>query len=255
MKNAPYQNKECLSQLINLGMNTSQIAKKFNVDRGTISYWCKKLLLPIDKQVGQKRKYSLDTDFFKNIDSEEKAYILGFIMADGYIESTGRSLAIKLHKKDIDILEKIKRCLNSDAPIGFRENGRFRILSICSKELVSDLKNLSVVINKTSTLTFPVLSSDLYNHFLRGYFDGDGHIGKRQCALVVGSLSFLTNLLIFLESQHNFKPWLSKKETYTFLQFNKQHSFFISWLYTDAQIYLDRKYEAFNKYWCSEKKL
>lgn len=254
MKIAPYQDKEYLNQLINEGMNISQIAKKFNVDRGTISYWCKKLSLSIEKQIGQKRKYSLNTDFFKKIDSEEKAYILGFIMADGYIESNGRSLAIKLDKKDIDILEKIKKCLNSDAPIGFREDGRYRILSICSKEIVTDLQKLSVVINKTSTLTFPVLNSNLYSHFLRGYFDGDGHIGKRQCALIVGSLGFLNDLLVFLESEHNIKPWVGDNTTYYHIQFNKRDSFFINWLYTNAQIYLDRKYEAFNKYWCSEKK-
>lgn len=233
-------------------MNASEIARKLNVNRETISYWCKKLSLSINKQIGQKRKYNLDTEFFQNINSEEKAYILGFIMADGYIESSGRSLAIKLHNKDIDILEKIKKCLKSDAPIGYRQEGKFRILSVSSKQLVDDLKRLSVMINKTSVIEFPLLNQCLYSHFLRGYFDGDGHIGKRQCALVVGSPAFLTGLLTFLKSQHNLRPWVDNKNTYFHLQFNREHSYFINWLYKDAEIYLNRKYLAFKEYWCSE---
>ena len=40
-------------------------------------------------------------EYFKNVDNEYKAYILGFIFADGYIEANERSLTFNINKKDI----------------------------------------------------------------------------------------------------------------------------------------------------------
>ena len=58
-----------------------------------------------------KRTYKVNKDFFKCINTEEKAYVLGFICADGHIEKD--RLVITVSIKDKDILEKIKHALNS----------------------------------------------------------------------------------------------------------------------------------------------
>jgi hypothetical protein len=253
MKNAPYMDKEHLSSLIALGMTASEIGKQYGVHRGTIDYWCSKFSLTIYKQHGQKRIYTFDETFFTCIDSEEKAYILGFIMADGFIESSGRALTITLNKRDADLLEKIKQCLKANIPLAIKgKEKQFRALTFCSKRIVADLAHFSIARNKTKTLKFPDLASRLYSHFLRGYFDGDGHIGYRQCALTVGSASFLEGLLNFLWESHGFRPWIGNRTTYYHLQFNKKQSPFINWLYADARIYLARKYERFDTYWRSE---
>lgn len=52
-----------------------------------------------------KRVYKVDEDFFKCINTEEKAYILGFICADGHIEKDRLNITVSI--KDIDILEKL----------------------------------------------------------------------------------------------------------------------------------------------------
>ena len=61
------------------------------------------------------RKYNFDENFFDKIDTEEKAYWLGFIYADGAIFK--RTLSIRLSTKDIHHLEKFKKILNTDAAI------------------------------------------------------------------------------------------------------------------------------------------
>ena len=49
----------------------------------------------------------INYQFFEKIDSEEKAYFLGFIYSDGCVQSN--SVTLKLQKKDIIILEKMKK--------------------------------------------------------------------------------------------------------------------------------------------------
>ena len=67
------------------------------------------------KGIHTYRKYTLDEDFFKVIDSEEKAYILGFICADGHIDYNRIKIGVSI--KDKEILEKIRKALKSNANI------------------------------------------------------------------------------------------------------------------------------------------
>ena len=62
-----------------------------------------------------KKLYNFDESFFEDIDNEEKAYILGFISADGSISKN--ELSIRLQIKDIDILYKIKNIMKSEHPV------------------------------------------------------------------------------------------------------------------------------------------
>ena len=57
------------------------------------------------------RKYEVDVHVFDRIDTEGKAYVLGFIAADGYVGRDG--LGFTLHERDIDILEQIRIVLSS----------------------------------------------------------------------------------------------------------------------------------------------
>ena len=60
-------------------------------------------------------KYKKNENLFKNIDNEFKAYILGFIASDGCLYNN--SITITIHKKDRDILEKIRNYISKDIPI------------------------------------------------------------------------------------------------------------------------------------------
>ena len=133
-----------------------------------------------------KVTYKVDIDFFKCINTEEKAYILGFICADGHISED--RLVITVAEKDLDILEKIRGAMHSNHPIKkikrinpYNKTDRKQLtlveLMIGRKELVEPLFNMGLSSNKTYTLNGDILKyipKYLMRDFLRGYFDGDG---------------------------------------------------------------------------------
>lgn len=133
------------------------------------------------------RKYYVNENYFKTIDSSEKAYVLGFIYADGYNREDLLELVQNSSRKDI--LDKIKKALESTHPIKEYTPGKFT-LDICSTELCNDLTNLGAIRNKSLTLQFPnYLPEPLMSAFILGYFDGDGCVwnGKRKIMTVKDS--------------------------------------------------------------------
>ncbi|MBI4991769.1 MAG: hypothetical protein HZB99_00945 [Candidatus Harrisonbacteria bacterium] len=121
-------------------------------------------------------------NFFKKW-SPEMAYVLGFFAADGNLTLGKRgNHYLEFTSTDKDILEKIKRYLNSNHKISSqkrRENWKtiYRI-QIGSKEMFNDLFSLGFWPNKSKTLTYPKIPNKYFKHFVRGYFDGDGHVTK-----------------------------------------------------------------------------
>lgn len=128
-------------------------------------------------------KYPIDENFFKEINTQEKAYILGFLYADGNAHSKHCHIKLSLQECDKHILEDIKKVLNYDKPLNFKKtknsDGANRqnqySLIICNKNIYEDLIKYGVVPNKTFIINFPTwMESNLVPHFIRGYFDGDG---------------------------------------------------------------------------------
>ena len=124
-------------------------------------------------------------DFFDVIDTEEKAYVLGFITADGWITGT-RVVAIELAEHDREHLERIRDLLSPgqilarhEVQRGHRRGQQWR-LSIASVRLVTALRKLGVGPCKSHDVgpcrRVPVA---LRKHYWRGVFDGDGSIVRR----------------------------------------------------------------------------
>lgn len=127
--------------------------------------------------MGRPRKYSLNENYFKVINSENKAYVLGFIYADGSVYKN--YLSIRLASKDIEILEIIKKELGySGVILKNIINGREYVgLTISSKIIVDDLIKLGVIKKKTYlSKNLPFYNKKYEMSFLRGFFDGDGSI-------------------------------------------------------------------------------
>lgn len=122
-------------------------------------------------------------NYFEKIDTEDKAYFLGFIFADGciiYDPSKYRyKIEIKLHPKDRHILESLIKFIEGEMKIWYDNNREMCQVSISGKKFVSDLIKLGLTPNKTFNLEYPKISEKLEKHFLRGYFDGDGCIRVR----------------------------------------------------------------------------
>lgn len=120
----------------------------------------------------------MDDDFFANIDTPEKAYVLGWIASDGCV-STGNEVVIQIHKKDEQILHVLRSIVCEESKISHAEDKC--CLKFYSKKMCEDIFNLlSINVGKKSKIVqFPELKTqELKWRFLRGMFDGDGNIRK-----------------------------------------------------------------------------
>lgn len=239
-------------EMFSEGKSLRSIEKETGINRKTLSKRFKEDGLVIkarSKGTTGKRKYLLNESSFKTIDSEEKAYWLGFLYADGYINTSFGHIEVALGGKDETHLEEFKAFLETDAPIKHRLiNGHDTIrFTVCSRKMTEDLIRHGCTPAKSLTLTFPEhLPKELERHFMRGYFDGDGsvHVRKDGQVLweVIGTKEFL--------DAYSYRLGLSNTkynrhgEAYG-LRYsgNNNARDILSFLYDDANIYLKRKYD------------
>lgn len=190
---------------------------------------------------------SYNHDFFKNINTEERAYWLGFIMADGGVYKN--RLTIELSEVDENHLKKFIKSIDAkNLEIKRRKNRPTVSVSISSKEIVEDLNKLGVVYNKTKNAKMPNIEKNLIPCFIRGYFDGNGYITKNpkkiQTVIVIGSEE-LTFKMHDILNDYKFK--IDDYETYKKLVlYKKQETLnFYDYLYSNASIFLDRKMDRY----------
>ena len=133
------------------------------------------------KQCG--RKYKINDGYFKK-QSSNMAYILGLLASDGNVLEKENRITLELQSQDIEILRKINNELSNEREIKTyttSKNKNYCKLQIWSSEIKKDLSVYNIVPNKTFTLQPPLfLDKKYYIDFIRGYFDGDGCIYKRE---------------------------------------------------------------------------
>ena len=161
--------------------NIHKVADYFNVSTTPIRKILKKNTIILSN-----RRYDVDEKYFDIIDNEEKAYWLGFLYADGYIRErkSGNSLEMKLSIKDKHHLELFRKSIESNHKIidvfnNVKYNGKVSTshmssLAIYSTKLVESIKTQGFHSRKTFTISNPNIGEEFINHFIRGYFDGDG---------------------------------------------------------------------------------
>ena len=132
-----------------------------------------------------RRKHTVNDDYFSVVDSPEKAWLLGFICADGYICGSSSALRIAVKATDREVLEHATRLMESSYPIrdyhyGQGMRGMASSLQWSSRKMQADLATLGVGPRKSLTLKAPELPEHLRGHFWRGVIDGDGSILERK---------------------------------------------------------------------------
>lgn len=154
------------------------------------------------------RKYNFNENYFEKIDTEDKAYFLGFIAADGCIINSSEKyrymVCLKLHKKDKHILESFIKSIDSKQNIWCSKKRDMCEIRFSSKKLINDLANLEILEKKTFTIKYPEIDIKFEKDFLRGYFDGDGciriNVDKRDGSkrgdlrIVSGSMDILNKI-------------------------------------------------------------
>ena len=260
--------EEKLTSIINdynSGMSLRQLQIKYSHDRASLSRILKENEIMIKDNTFNCRKYFHDEDFFEKIDAEEKAYWLGFIYADGFIDNTYRHLGITISSKDKNHLEKFKSSIQATNPIlnyvgsGYCDDSEFAKISLVSKKTVDDLIDKGISLNKTYEATFPdydIVPPELMHHFVRGYFDGDGAIsyciskqGRHPRAYGIGftgTKSIIEGINSFFHKKNKIQP---KNNAYQIgYGGNQQVHEFYNIMYDNATTFLDRKAQVFDDF-------
>lgn len=238
-----------------------RLGEEFNVSRSTITRLINSLEI---KKRNRTPKYQANYQIFKEINSNEKAYWLGFIAADGclYSREHNASLIISLARKDRSHLEKFKIFMNSNTNIiDFVNTSGFNSIEhpcemskivFNSKELFEDCANLNITARKSLTMGIPNIDSKYYLPFILGYFDGDGSIFKlangEYGINIIGSYDFImwVNDVLKISSK------LEQRKLETPIYHircggtNKPYQI-MKQLYDSCDIHLDRKYNIFKE--------
>jgi len=236
---------ERIEKLLKQGKRIYEIAKQLGMHRNNLYYWFK-------KNGFKPHEAKFNHDFFAEIDSEEKAYWLGFIMADGCVSTTQRpKVQIKLASVDEGHLLKWHKSINSCNRLS-TVAGRHKQSTHYSKKMCDDLIILGCVPRKSLILTFPEIDSALVHHFVRGYFDGDGCISihnKRKSPQIritfVGTSDFLSKIASII-NKTNVKMNNTGKAKILSINGTKQCKKILNWMYKDATVWLDRKREVYH---------
>ena len=263
VKSAIIKYKEASEKFIKLGVSNttfSKIAKEFGLNGQRFKIY----LLKHYPNIKIYKDFYCNDNIFDIINTEEKAYWLGFIFADGYINSSpldknksnDYAFELTLGIKDLKHLEKFKKFISFDKKISLSDN-RCKI-KISSKHLWKTLNSYGCTPRKSLTLRFPneniFKNKDLIRHFIRGYFDGDGcityqdNLHKYPELILLGTKDFLTNISEYfnISNSHIYNTNKKLNNTYSLNIYKKSDIIRISnFLYNNSTIYLTRKYTKY----------
>lgn len=222
-------------------------------------------ILGEEKTIGKSQKYNYDRNKFSSIATEEDAYWLGFITADGCIIDN-RCLQIKLAAKDREHLVKFCKYMGltsneTDEIIKNEFGGAYtkdnptNVVKICSQEIVKNLADKGIESRKSGKEKPYICSNlELEKAYIRGLIDGDGYLRSTQYGMgLVGSkeiceyvYNFIIKNITDISNNHIREHGIIYKME---LSGKKQCSIILQTLYDTASIYLNRKYELYKTYY------
>lgn len=199
-------------------------------------------------------QYFFDDNYLTNIDSPDKAYLLGWIASDGSISETGE-ITIGIKDEDVDVLKALRSLLDPAMPLYDKPNTNITVLRICSTTMSEDcIRHLGLLGpgSKHRNIKLPSIPIELMPFFLRGYFEGDGHVGLHGA---VPRVSIYSNSIDMLNS---IREVLGRGKIYSYdngsvIEFNSGESalYFLNYIYENTEelpIVLDRKYSKYLEY-------
>lgn len=261
------------------GLSSGDLAKLFNCSERPILRILKIFNIPVRDHSHARQKYPINETIFDSIDTEEKAYWLGFLYADGCV--FGNHVSLGLAESDADHVKRFSNFISGcdrtkifiyDTSKEQHKNRQNRVyISVSNKHMANALTKIGCIPNKTLVLQFPSwLPNNLLSHFIRGYFDGDGSIGiydnkiksrkggftgsiyKKATFSILSTKEFLVSLqrifgdLLQVNSLIYKRHKKRKNNNFTLsLGGNRQLQKLLDWIYNGATIYLPRKYNVY----------
>ena len=206
-------------------------------------------------------KYHCNYHYFDQIDTPNKAYILGFLYADGcnYMNDKNATYhwQIELQRQDADILKDMMRELEYDGELREvthhytdRKDVDTAMFYVCNHHMCDALCRVGVHPHKTYDTEWPEWMPDhLVPHFIRGILDGDGCIDKHGHASIAGTEDLINGLckvikrVLGIDAKMSFASNAGHTAYCTFRVRDNQR--FLDWLYKDADLKLKRKYDRY----------
>ncbi len=237
-------------------LSTREIAELYNC----CSYTVRKIVDRVGRVLERKQtKFAPFThSYFREIDSKDKAYFLGLLMADGSVHAN--KVRLGLQEYDLQILNTFAEYVKFTGKIYTFKNGlhNLKSMELASKEVTTDLARWGVVPNKTFETRFPPIEEKFWSHFIRGVFDGDGciFVGKKNASFsITGNRLFMNQIQEVLMTEcdlNRTKLGVRNKEkqetaTMTYGGINGIKRIY-DYLYQDYDdLYIERKFQKFEK--------
>lgn len=259
--------KICQDYSCNESMNS--IASRLETYPSTIKNILKRNNVSIRSISQSNRKYKLNEKFFDNVSSEESAYILGLLFADGYHNEKQNMIRLCLREQDAELLEKIRAIIGSSKPLYTRTFAKEnwsdqKELAITSLHMSQSLINLGLRQNKSSNATMPdnlLASHSFCSHLIRGVYDGDGCLSWRKPKInnipqsifrIIASESMAEQIQASIYKYCDIETRIApRKESSKVVEVqqtgNNKVKSILEWLYCDATLYMKRKRDKFEE--------
>ena len=123
-----HQEKSELFKMYETGKYTGvDLAKIFNISSVATNALLRRHGYKAKTQSELQRKYSINETFFDIIDTQEKAYVLGLLYADGYNNTDRNSVSLGLKETDREILDKVRKITILDTFIFLKKHKTLKI--------------------------------------------------------------------------------------------------------------------------------
>lgn len=253
---------EHILELYRSGASIRSIVKTTNVSRQIV----RKILIENNIAI-RKRTHTFDENFFSVIDSNLKAYFLGFIFADGYVAQAsakkGAIITIEISYKDIDVLIAFAQSVkySGDIKVTYKKRGeeiyKYALINLCSKKMSEDLLALGLLNNKTKNISFPSVSKKFIPSFMLGFSDGDGSVfynqatrGNSQWRLVCHE-NLVEPIKKIIYEVTKTQPCVQSHWRTSYIKVislgGRSALNWLEWMYKDAPFTLSRKKEKYEK--------
>lgn len=241
---------EAINHYVVTGEGIIRTASQFNISHDTLRRILKQRGLTRNEHTAVH--YAVNDHYFSVIDTEDKAYWFGFLLADACIryQLGCAQITLELANQDYIHLQKFKDDLNFTGPIHTRSNRNISCVRITRLKMANDLSAKGCVQDKTHKGWIDLDSIiDFESHFIRGYCDGNGCIDKKRYRItfVMGSKAIAEGLMILLQKYGPIfkqEKYLSNagNPTYRVSIQNKSGFYqFLEDVYLHATVYLNRK--------------
>ena len=250
-----------MCEMYKSGKLLEEIADEFHTTRATVSKLIKKNGVEIDRFT-----YHCNEHYFDHVDSQDKAYILGLLWADGHNRADKGGVILELQAEDKQLLESINDITENERPLRkvalSEKNPNWKDqynLLWQSKHLSSVLSGYGMCQRKSLVLEFPKwMDQELYPHFIRGYLDGDGCVcympknNKLQVSMI-GTRMFLDAVreickTIGVKTYITHDKRANKIVCQLSIPSNVGSVSFLKWVYQDANLKMERKYNKYQQF-------